>query len=142
MQEVVMPSRSRLALILIAAALAGGAAMAQRHEAADPANWVGAYSARFDGARGDFTIIRQRFARAPYRIDMNMAARGCTGRLEGAGHAFGRDRLVFTIPSEFGGETCRVTLTRGRNGIRVGEEHCLEYHGAACAFDGTARRRR
>lgn len=132
------------ALVLVTAALvtAAGAASGQRRPAGDPAGWTGAYSARFDGARGDFTIVRQPYARAPYRLNMDMAARGCTGELAGTGHAFGRDRLVFTIPTAFGREQCHITLTRGRNGVRVEEENCLEFHGAACAFDGSARKRR
>jgi hypothetical protein len=140
-----MPSgtiSATLIAVTVAALVLTGTASGQRRPAGDPAGWAGSYSARFDGARGDLTIVRQPYARAPYRLNMDMAVRGCTGQVEGTGVASGRDRLLFTIPSEFGQEVCRITLTRGRNGVRVEEDHCLEFHGAACAFDGTARKRR
>ena len=142
-----MARLSSAALIGIAAALATGAALGQRHADSAP-GWAGVYSAHFDGdTRGEVTVVRQRNTRAPYRLSMNMGSSmarrdWCTGELEGSGAPAGPRRLIFTIPNIGREGVCRVTLTRGRNGLRVQEDDCLDFHGVSCAFDGTAHKRR
>src|SRR4051812_6076691 len=139
---------SSAALMAAAAALTTVAATGQRRTASGPADWAGTYSAHFEGdAHGEFTVVRQRDARAPYRLSMNvwtgMQRRDwCTGELAGPGAPSGQGRLTFAIPNISRQGSCHISLTRRRDGVRVEEDNCLDFHGFSCAFDGVAHKRR
>lgn len=67
----------------------------------------------------------------------------CTGELRGLAKAAGPGALALTHKDSGSDETCTLTLRFGpeRRRVRMEERGCSDFHGSACAFDGTLTRR-
>ncbi len=78
--------------------------------------------------------------RADGRLDVKaeVGARACTGEVEASGTA---DGDVLKAEARDGNETCTLTLRRTKKGLRVEEDNCSLFHGAACEFSGDYRKR-
>jgi len=103
--------------------------------------WAGTYKATADGGAdggtGELTISSEQAG--TYRALLEIGREGCAGSVEGRGTAQG-NRLVVTATVPDQPRQCQITLTREGDVIRMAEENCSHFHGASCAFDGTARR--
>jgi hypothetical protein len=121
----------------LAVAGALGRAATGQHIAAAPDHWAGRYSLRCDGCEGNVRITPR--GRGRYHLAIDIAANGCAGQAQGLGEAAG-DRLVFSIPNHDYEGQCRITFRRAGARYRVDADNCQEWHGFACAFEGTARK--
>jgi hypothetical protein len=64
---------------------------------------------------------------------LTVKAGQCTGELEAAGEAKG-GTLVAEVTAQ--DDPCKVMISRRGRGIAVREQRCLNWHGAACDFNG------
>lgn len=67
----------------------------------------------------------------------------CTGDLRGLARPSGPMTLVLRKTEPGAEETCTLTLrfSADRARVRMEEKDCSTYHGTACAFDGSLKRR-
>jgi len=72
-----------------------------------------------------------------YTVRLTVKSRLCTGELEAHGADKGGKLIAATGPDD----PCHVTITRHGAGIEIIEEKCLNWHGAACDFNGKLNRR-
>lgn len=111
--------------------------------AAHPESWPGSYRAFFDGADGTINIDPPSGSNPTYNVSMAMGNGSCSGEALGSGTAKGNAMTVI-VPvgnSAEGWQECRISLTRGAEGLAVSEaSNCRELHGAACAFSGMAKK--
>jgi hypothetical protein len=104
-------------------------------------DWAGNYDTRFDGGEGDLTIAATETP-GHYKFDVDVGAQGCAGQASGDGMAKG-DTLILTAKGNEDG-VCTLTVQREGKKIEMAEDetgHCLYFHGAACSFTGTVKRR-
>ena len=74
-----------------------------------------------------------------FEIKIDIGAQGCAGGI--VAPATAKDgKLVSTrghVPGDLmQTEPCRLTVAKTKKGVRVDEEGCLYFHGAACEFSG------
>jgi len=68
-----------------------------------------------------------------YKVLLTVKSRQCTGELEAYGQAKGGTVVAAVAAQD---DPCKVTISRRGRGIAVREQSCLNWHGAACDFNG------
>ena len=99
--------------------------------AADAAAFEGRYGRSGADFRQSVVITRQ--GDGIYKVLLTVQSRLCTGELEAIGEVVGGN-LVAEVTAQ--DDECKVTIARRGSGISVRESKCLNWHGAACEFDG------
>jgi hypothetical protein len=84
------------------------------------------------------SVVIKRNHDGTYGVKLAVKSRLCTGALDATGKLEGRD-LVATVNADH--DDCEVTISRHGATISVTETKCLNWHGAACDFNGTLLRR-
>ncbi len=76
-----------------------------------------------------------------YEVELDTTTRGCGGSVKGTGTLRG-NVLVVRGRTSAGDPLCVVSLEFQGRTVRMDEgEGCTFYHGAACGFSGTLRKR-
>ena len=98
-----------------------------------------AFEGRYQGGRGDFrqTAVIKRDQGGIYSVRLTVKSRLCTGELDATGKVVGGN-LVAQVAAE--NDPCQVTIAQRGATITIREDRCLNWHGAACDFNGTLRR--
>jgi len=100
------------------------------------ASFEGRYAAsRGHGFRQSAVITRKDGA---YKVLLTVKSRLCTGELEAYGEVKAGKLVAETDSKD---DPCRVSITRHGAGIEISEQKCLNWHGAACDFNGKLKRR-
>jgi hypothetical protein len=79
-----------------------------------------------------------------YSVKLETSTKGCGGEVEGKATAEG-DVLTLSAPNDDAtyGKACIVTLTKkGKRLVMEEVEGCLFWHGAACEFAGTMKKKK
>ena len=97
--------------------------------AASASAFEGRYGSSNTGSRTAVITVKDGI----YRVLLTVKAGQCTGELEAAGEARG-GTLVAEITAQ--DDPCKVVISRRGRGIAVREQRCLNWHGAACDFNG------
>lgn len=105
--------------------------------AAQAADFAGEFTFDRGGYSQEADITKS--ADGSYKVEAYVGKRsGCSGAFDGTGRLEGADLVARKADDE----TCRLTITRTRNGIRIIENNCGPWHGASCDFNGTLARKR
>jgi hypothetical protein len=72
-----------------------------------------------------------------YKVLLAVKSRLCTGELEAYGEEKGGKLIAAVVAQD---DECKVTIARHGSGIAVSEHKCLNWHGAACDFNGQLNR--
>lgn len=116
--------------------MVGLAAPALLIAAAAADQWTGTYKGPFDGARGTVQIGAPN-ARGERRIDVDMVKPlGCSGGLTGSAVPNG-NAIALRVKDDIGG-VCKIAIVKRGRTLTLNEDGCGFFHGASCAFDGTA----
>ncbi|GJD91399.1 hypothetical protein BHAOGJBA_4947 [Methylobacterium hispanicum] len=112
-----------------------------------PASAASPFEGRYQG-RGEGQLALQVFALddgsdAHFVLAETALMNQCTGDLRGLARPSGPMTLVLRKTEPGAEETCTLTLrfSADRARARMEERDCSTYHGAACAFDGSLKRR-
>ena len=101
--------------------------------AAPSAGRVRTFRGRGDGA--NLVVTLTPLGRGATRVSAGISGdRMCMGSIEGVGRREGNQIIV--TPRE--APQCRLRISDGGRTIAVSEDNCMEMHGAACAFTGSA----
>lgn len=76
-----------------------------------------------------------------YTAKFEVGTRGCGGGVTMKGRPAGSDTIIFSKTGN--GQTCRITARYSPDfrSVALEEDGCLTWHGAACAFSGTLKRK-
>lgn len=112
-----------------------------------PASAASPFEGRYQG-RGEGQLALQVFALddgsdTHFVLAETALPNQCTGDLRGLARPSGPMTLVLRKTEPGAEETCTLTLrfSADRARVRMEEKDCSTYHGAACAFDGSLKRR-
>lgn len=112
-----------------------------------PASAVSPFEGRYQG-RGEGQLALQVFALGDgsdtyFVLAETALMNQCTGDLRGLARPSGPMTLVLRKTEPSAEEACTLTLrfSADRARVRMEEKDCSDYHGAACAFDGSLKRR-
>jgi hypothetical protein len=116
--------RFRSGLCVVVAAL-----LAMAASRAGAAGLEGRYASSNTGNRTAVIAVKDGI----YTVLLTVKSRLCTGELEAIGEVKG-GTLVAEVTGQ--DDPCKVTISRRGRGIAVREQRCLNWHGAACDFNG------
>lgn len=91
----------------------------------------------------DMTLIVLDVIEGAVAADLTVGNRDCSGGIAGLGKLRGNVLTLTPYKKEEGGEACVVTITFDASGkaASVSESQCGYYHGAACEFRGSIKRK-
>jgi hypothetical protein len=93
-----------------------------------------AFEGRYGSSNtGNRTAVITRSNEGIYKVLLTVTSGQCTGELEAYGEA-GGGTLVAEVAAQ--DDPRKVTISRRGGGIAVREQRCLNWHGAACDFNG------
>ena len=101
-------------------------------------DWVGNYASR----HGPYSLSAKISPNAggTFKVKVEVASQrpSCMGEVETTAEMKGSE--LVTQPAEKGDE-CRLTISKSGTGITLKEDKCSTWHGAACEFSGSLKRR-
>ena len=98
-----------------------------------------AFEGRYQQGTGDFrqTAVIRLDQGGIYSVRLTVKSRLCNVELDATGKVVGGDLVAeVTAPND----PCKVTIAQRGATITIREDKCLNWHGAACDFNGTLRR--
>ncbi|MFS2013398.1 hypothetical protein ACCD06_26630 [Azospirillum sp. CT11-132] len=104
----------------------------------DPAVKGEVYEGMTDGADGSL-FLREK-GNGGYFVSMGMGSRNCAGSIRGHATVHGNS-LILRLKEVADMPDCVLTVRKSGRTVTVSEEHCMGFHGASCAFDGTLTRK-